>query len=317
MLYRTRWRSTGRPALHRQRTPRQCCSSSSTATRLLSFDREQNRCLAAAGVPTIRASLKWSCYGGNSSKDLALAVGGGPSSVWKRLRKSAYTDAPARLGCLPDCLSELMVLFRWLADQGQLQLAPDATSTAEHSGPTAALLTALLRGGYRIEVYSTFAMLSELGYIVRTRPRPASAAGADPRAASHGTETESRPAKRQRFGTSAPCESAGAMPGGAGENAELDTPAAAAPHAALGPHFVHLDVFAPDKSFRRSAPGTPHYVVSVCAADCSSPSATQVRQLAASEKGSTLLHAVASGAEVQLLSLAPRFTDEFDLRESS
>lgn len=202
-----------------------------------------------------------------------------------------------------------MVLFRWLADQGQLLLTPGASSAAQCSGP-AGLLTALLRGGYRIEVYSTFAMLSELGYIVRTRPPrthppPALVAGVEPSAVSRGSETEPRSAKRQRFATSAPSESADATPG------------AAAPHAVLGQQFVHLDVFAPDKSFRRSAPGTPHYVVSVCDADSSPPNATQVRQLAASEKGSTLLHAVASGAEVQLLSLAPRSADEFDLRDSS
>jgi hypothetical protein len=207
-------------------------------------------------------------------------------------------------------------MFRWLADQGQLVLTQDPDATAQQ-GEHAALLTPLLRGGYRIEVYSTFALLSELGYIVRTRCCQA-APSVVVRSISDSTALYSRPVKRQRLETARaePSTDAGVGPG-AGDNGEFDEASVAGPHAPLGPNFVHLDVFTPDKTFRRSAPGTPHYVVSVCAANCASPSAAQVRQLAASEHGSTLLHVVASGAEVQILSLAPRRTDEFDLRDGS
>ena len=198
-----------------------------------------------------------------------------------------------------------MLLLRWLADQGHLVLTQDASSAAQHG----TLLTSLLRGGYRIEVYSTFALLSELGYIVRTRRCQGEAAVVVAESAGDCVDLQSRPVKRQRLQNAR-------VTSGAGNGAGVDEPAVAESHAALGPQFVHLDVFAPDKSFRRSNPGTPHYVVSVCAANCAPPTSAQVRQLAASEHGSTLLHVVASGAEVQILSLAPRSAIEFDLRDS-
>ena len=173
------------------------------------------------------------------------------------------------------------------------------------------LLATLLRGGYRIEVYSTFAMLSELGYIVRTRRPPAPTSDLTTDAASFSAGSLPRPAKRQRL---LDTRKTASVAGPAGGKSSCSEPAAGASHPPLGPQSVHLDVFAPDKSFRRSAPGTPNYVVSVCSAACSPPNPTQVRQLAAAEQGSTLLHAVASGADVQLLSLSVRSTDEFDLR---
>ena len=205
--------------------------------------------------------------------------------------------------------------FRWLADQGQLTLIPRADNAAQQSG-TQALLTQLLRGGYRIEVYSTFAMLSDLGFIVRTRQPPAPVADAPTTNTCHGTDKQSgRPIKRQRLETEStgPCASASVLV----EGAKLCRHETAARHAPLGPQSIHLDVFAPDKTFRRSAVETPHYVISVCDVDFPPPNSTQLRQLAASEQGSTLLHAVASGAEVQLLSLTPRPGDEFDLRDAS
>ena len=182
------------------------------------------------------------------------------------------------------------------------------TQDADSKAQPGALLTSLLRGGYRIEVYSTFSLLSELGYIVRTR-RCHGEGVVVVGNAGECVDLDSRPVKRQRLQRTR-------VAAGAGDDASVDDPAVAESHAALGPQFVHLDVFAPDKSFRRSTPGTPHYVVSVCAANGAPPTSAQVRQLAASERGSTLLHAVASGAEVQILSLGPRHADKFDLRDS-
>ena len=94
--------------------------------------------------------------------------------------------------------TKLRVVLRWLADQGQLILNPDTTYKAQQDVPTG-LLTTLLHGGYRIEVYSTFAMLSELGYIVRTRRPQAPTADLTTGAASFSAASLPRPAKRQRL----------------------------------------------------------------------------------------------------------------------
>lgn len=235
--------------------------------------------------------------------------------TYLRLEEAVYVSifGPAHLVAASGRRVDCLTTRRWLADQRQLVLTDDTNSTAHPNG-YAALLTSMLRGSYRIEVYSTFAMLSELGYIVRTRRPP------PPTYQTHGTtssDPESRPSKRQCLpAATEACTNAGPV-AGEGNEAQVSGFVAGGHHPTLGPNCVHLDVFAPNKSFRRSEPGPPHYVVSVCEVDCPPPSTKQLRQLVAAEEGSTLLHAIASGAEVQLLSLAPRSTNEFDLGHSS
>ena len=155
---------------------------------------------------------------------------------------------------------------------------------ADSSDGPGALLVSLLAKGYRIEVYGVFAILSELGYVVQTR-RPVPPPAAD---------ASEPPLKRQR-----------AAAGAAGSGAQ---------HARLGPDSIHLDVWSPDKTFKRSAPGTPDYVISVCDTAEPPPSASQIMQLAAQESGGgTVMHAMATGAEAQLLALVPRPSSDFDL----
>ena len=56
-------------------------------------------------------------------------------------------------------------------------------------------------------------------------------------------------------------------------------------------------------------------MISVCATDLPPPTLAEVRQLVAAEEGSTVIHAMACGAEVQLMSLVPRPAEDFDLRD--
>ena len=180
----------------------------------------------------------------------------------------------------------------WLADQGQLLLTLEGGDADRSDGP-GALLVSLLAKGYRIEVYGVFTMLSELGYVVQTR-RPVPLPAAD------ATEP---PLKRQRT-------AAAGSSGGAGSGAQ---------HAPLGPDSIPLDVWSPDKTFKRSAPGSPDYVISVCDIAEPPPSASQITRLAAQESGGgggTVMHAMASGAEAQLMALLPRPSSDFDLTDN-
>jgi hypothetical protein len=93
----------------------------------------------------------------------------------------------------------------WLVKRRQLHLEPDDLAPgalpASISQGFPAIVAALLSTGYRVEVFTVFSMLSELGFIVRTRPvSQATTAGRTPADAAEQApeQAPSRGVKRVR-----------------------------------------------------------------------------------------------------------------------